>query len=236
MNNQFYRYNWPGDVILGAPKVSDRRWIQSPRSAQRGQARNIPVAHDLRSWITSPNNWEIRRVLPILALRGMPSGTAPGSMDARVYYCWQFVAENISYLDERLLPRVKGVTDIWQFPAETLATGSGDCEDCSFLLASLMIASGISEDKIRVVIGQLIRIGQPSQAHAWIIYLDEREIWRVIESTSQPVEITRAPTADSAAQPGNPNRYSPILCFNRQEARALTPEVIEWAHTLYQDL
>lgn len=236
MNTQFYRYNWRGDVILETPKVSDRRWIQRPRCEKKGPARNIPVAHDLRSWIVAPTNWEIRRVVGMLWMKGMPAGTEAGSLDARVRYCWQFVADNICYVDERRLPKAKGATDIWQFPAETLATGSGDCEDCSFLLASLMIASGIPEDNIRVVIGQLIRAGQPTQAHAWIVYQDEGGTWRVIESTSRPVNVREAPTADSAAQPGNPNRYSPILCFNRQEARSLTPEVIEWAHTLYQDL
>jgi transglutaminase-like putative cysteine protease len=47
--------------------------------------------------------------------------------------------------------------DTWLFPDETLALKRGDCEDISFLIASLLIASGISPYTVRVAIGYLLR-------------------------------------------------------------------------------
>lgn len=47
-----------------------------------------------------------------------------------------------------------GEEDYWQFPSETVALGSGDSEDLCFLLSSLLIASGIDSNDIRVVFGK----------------------------------------------------------------------------------
>lgn len=50
------------------------------------------------------------------------------------------VHENISYATDQ---EMHGMSDYWQYPAETLISGEGDCEDQALLLASVLEAMGI---------------------------------------------------------------------------------------------
>lgn len=50
------------------------------------------------------------------------------------------VQENVTYVSDE---EAHGVSDYWQYPAETLISGEGDCEDQALLLASLLEAMGI---------------------------------------------------------------------------------------------
>jgi len=52
----------------------------------------------------------------------------------------KWVAENITY---RTDDEVHGTGDYWQSPDETLARGTGDCEDHAFLTAALLRAAGL---------------------------------------------------------------------------------------------
>ncbi|MDP1629390.1 MAG: transglutaminase-like domain-containing protein [bacterium] len=40
--------------------------------------------------------------------------------------------------------------DYWQYPAETIRRGEGDCEDLAFLLASILIEAGVPEELVKV--------------------------------------------------------------------------------------
>ncbi|MBU4502898.1 MAG: transglutaminase family protein [Nanoarchaeota archaeon] len=68
--------------------------------------------------------------------------------------------------------------DYWQFSAQTLRLGTGDCEDTSFLLASILLAMGIKEDDVCVVIGRWHGGG-----HAWVEVLSDSKCY-ILESTS----------------------------------------------------
>ena len=50
------------------------------------------------------------------------------------------VHENVAYATDQ---EMHGVSDYWQYPAETLLSGKGDCEDQALLLASLLEALGM---------------------------------------------------------------------------------------------
>lgn len=50
------------------------------------------------------------------------------------------VHENVSYATDQ---EMHGINDYWQYPAETLISGEGDCEDQALLLASILEAMGI---------------------------------------------------------------------------------------------
>jgi hypothetical protein len=66
-----------------------------------------------------------------------------------VQTCYHYAYDNITY----------GVEDYWAFPLETLHYGQGDCEDTSFLYASIMIDLGYDtallffDDHVAVGIG-----------------------------------------------------------------------------------
>jgi len=224
MTHQHYRYNWAGDYLQNNPKISGKRWIERPSRMDGSPSGCLPAAFDIRSWITPGGHWEIQKVLRKLRSEGMPTGTSPGSYDLRALRCWEFVSGHVTYVADPPLTAAGAATDIWQFPAETLALGSGSCEDCSFLLATLMIASAISEENIRVVIGQLERRGLPTETHAWVIYRDEGHSWRILESTSRARRIREAPEADDASLASTDPRYIPVLCFNSQHVWSIAPE------------
>lgn len=80
------------------------------------------------------------------------------------------------------------IYDYWQFPRETIIRRCGDCEDQSFLLASLLIAIGI---KARVVLGV---VGGPDgqYGHAWVEFFNQHlKMWCPLESTSpNPMQFT----------------------------------------------
>jgi len=86
-----------------------------------------------------------------------------------------WVATNIDYMpDEK-----RWGEDYWQTPEETLSHSSGDCEDFSVLLCSLLRAYGIDAERVYVALG----IDDEEYGHAFLIedwYHDGG--WRRIES------------------------------------------------------
>ena len=81
-----------------------------------------------------------------------------------------------------------GVTDFWGLPFETIAEGSGDCEDLSILLANLMLISGIPDWKIRIVAGYVFEpISKRQVGHCYTVMFDsETEKWKVLDACFYP--------------------------------------------------
>jgi len=107
------------------------------------------------------------------------NGLIRDSVEDRVAAAFNFVAVNIVYTSDR---KQFGKNDFWQYPLETLGevfTDSninrmyGDCEDSSFLLASLLIAGGVPSKNVRVGI---------SEVHAWV-EVKLGNIWYFFETT-----------------------------------------------------
>ena len=101
------------------------------------------------------------------------------SIEDRVAAAFNFVAVNVIYTSDR---KQFGKNDFWQYSRETLgqvftdgdvAKMYGDCEDSSFLLASLLLAMGIPIQNVRVGI---------SEVHAWVEVKLGR-IWYFFETT-----------------------------------------------------
>jgi hypothetical protein len=70
-----------------------------------------------------------------------------------------WVGNNIKYEDDSTAYG----EDYWQLPKETLQIKTGDCEDFSILLCSLLRANGWSADDVYVVGGK-----QNDSCHAWV--------------------------------------------------------------------
>jgi predicted transglutaminase-like cysteine proteinase len=92
--------------------------------------------------------------------------------DLNTIYSW--VGENIRY---ELDSDIYGTEEYWQFPYESLALKTGDCEDQAFLLASLARASGVKAEDIFVALGTI-----DNQGHAWVIVRTQIG-WRTLEPT-----------------------------------------------------
>jgi len=66
--------------------------------------------------------------------------------------------------------------EYWQFPNETIQLKTGDCEDFSILLCSLLRSNGWETDSVYVIIGK-----QNNMYHGWV-----RLIWNDIQYNIEP--------------------------------------------------
>jgi hypothetical protein len=191
--------DWAGSRILFRTVIPSKRRVIGNE--------DVLIPTDLREWITPVDSQEIRQVIDGLEL---PNTKTTGDFDKRAMAVWQYVTEEIKYRSDEVGQRKP---DFWQFPAETFALGRGDCEDCAFLLASLLLASGISPFCVRVVFGVLIDYEGNSGGHTWPIYKDEKGIWRILESTLD--QLPRIwPRADEMVHENERPRYFPDICLN----------------------
>ncbi len=71
---------------------------------------------------------------------------------------------------------IHGERDFWQFSNETIQLETGDCEDFSILLCSLLRSNGWNTDSVYVVVGE-----QNGQYHAWVML-----IWNDIKYNIEP--------------------------------------------------
>lgn len=121
--------------------------------------------------------WDVRQfVTPNAPGVARVEAQLPAGEREFVAAAWRWVAENIRYPegppdveDEHYFAAFRGRTrrryrvyDYWSFPAETLATGVGDCEDASFLLASIL-RRRLPDTRVFVTVGLFDNYG-----HAWV--------------------------------------------------------------------
>lgn len=199
------KYNWAGDIIRRDTIISNKRAVLGYPDTF------IPT--DIRQWISPQRNLVIKRALSYIA--GLPTliNKSEGSFDLRALLIWNFVISQTVYVYDK---EAQGMPDFWQFPEETLmvADGAGDCEDCSFLLASLLLASGISPFCVRACIGTIYQKGKDIGGHCWPVYCDESGKWRLLEATLNK-EQTKMPLADPLTKKGLNFQYVPEFVLNQ---------------------
>lgn len=211
-------WNWDGGSIVFDCVVPSSRWPVGRRGGKQ-----YPM--DVREFLVSENNELMKRTLR----EGLPQfirdikgdlikfqGRTPGSFDYRAHIIAAYIADSIRY-------EAKKGRDPWQFPEETLFLGKGDCEDIAFLLASLLIASGISAYSIRVALGK-VRVDQAGKHstydHMWVMYKNENGHWLLLE----PLHLS-GKNSNSPTQPKNKKtrtmeirqvEYEPMFLFNNE--------------------
>lgn len=84
-----------------------------------------------------------------------------------------WVGNRIDYKQDSV---IHGEIEYWQFPNETIQLMTGDCEDFSILLCSLLRSNGWEADSVYVIIGQ-----QNNMYHGWV-----RLIWKDIQYNIEP--------------------------------------------------
>jgi hypothetical protein len=207
-----HRWNWDGDRIV------HRCIVPSSRPVVGRTGRRSEYDIDVREFLVSERNEVMRRTLD----EGLPRFAArqgiareqlgartEGSFDRRAAVVSAYVGETVRYLSER--------GDAWQFPDETLFLGSGDCEDRVLLLASLLVASGISNFNVRVAIGKLHTKDATGRVarhdHAWVMYKTEAGRWTVLEPHAAQAAGKRGGRARRARAPVTAE-YVPYYLFN----------------------
>ncbi len=84
-----------------------------------------------------------------------------------------WVAKKIKYTNDA---ETHQTSEYWQLPKETLTMRTGDCEDLSILLCSLLRADGWTPDDVYVVIGE-----KNGELHAWVKLNVDAIGWQNIE-------------------------------------------------------
>ncbi|MGC4067000.1 MAG: transglutaminase-like domain-containing protein [Polyangiaceae bacterium] len=220
-------WNWAGDDVVFDHIVPSHR---------RAANTNVSYQVDIRQFLTTKNNAVIRRAMDE-AVRELDSPSdrelffsrSRGAFDHRVIVLTAFVNRRISY-------RQRGTRrpDAWQFPEETLALGSGDCEDMAFLLVSLLLASGVSGYMLRVALGRLVtrgadgvRIGK-GRDHAWVVYQSERGHWLVLDPLLYFKESPTTKVADTEIVHREERyEYVPYFVFNDEHLWSIRRNNVE---------
>lgn len=191
-------YNWSGNTIIRDTVIWGKRAVVGYQ--------NIYIPTDIRAWVSSHSSEVVKRSLQEV---GLPEAKGAGTFDLRAWRIWDYVARNVEYVPDK---KSCGMEDFWLFPEETLVLHKGDCEDSSFLLATLLLASGISPHCVRVVLGRVLS-PDGQFGHAWVVYLNEEGVWCMLESTLDTIPPRLVP-ADPFTKPGNEYQYQPQFCMN----------------------
>lgn len=181
--NGLRRWNWDGERIIHDSIVPSSR----PVVMQQTGWYDI----DVREFLVSKDNAIMRRTLEgdirkfIEKLEGASwelfRSREPGSFDLRAYVITESVSKKVEY-------RLTEGLDPWQFPDETLKLRSGDCEDRALLIASMLLASGISSFNVRVALGKFRAwFGKKHEDidYVWVMYKNEAGKWQVIEPAAR---------------------------------------------------
>ena len=210
----WHDWNWNGDEIVHLPIVPASRVIPGSKIKKR-----YPI--DIREYLTTTNNAVVGKRLGDI-VRKLSAGNqslfrshAAGSFDFR--------ADTIleSFSDLRYLANANitdRCPDAWLYPDETLAQGGGDCEDLAFLLAALLMASGISGYCVRVALGSL-HIMLPDgkrlkHDHCWVMYQNEGADWEILEPMSKVGGRAGKSRSNSARPLARKLEYVPHYVFN----------------------
>jgi transglutaminase-like putative cysteine protease len=168
------------------------------------------------------------------------AGRLPAGKDEAVPAAWEYVQQHVAYplvepFDYRYQeafvrhaggikvfePRVALLSetryDYWQMPAETLAERTGDCEDSSMLLCSILRAR-LSPEEVFVTIGMWQGYG-----HAWATV--------VRNGRDSVLETTRA--AQEPLKPEGPP-YVPYVRFNDAAFREVRRGLLEGVRPRYR--
>ncbi|MEM7146282.1 MAG: transglutaminase-like domain-containing protein [Verrucomicrobiota bacterium] len=124
-----------------------------------------------------------------------------GSLE-EVYRIWSAVREKCDYeYDGAASPNL--TEERWQLPGETYASGRGDCEDTSILLADALISAGYPA---RVAIGRNRRVGE----HAWCVVRVDGEQYLLETTGGKPTEAVIPKVSEEGEY------YLPRQLFDRE--------------------
>ncbi len=237
--------NWEGDKIVFDTSIPAMRPIPDKHRTKR-----YPI--DIREFLTSERNSVMSSVLSEIA-DSIPKDSRyrfferkRGYFDYRAYKILEYVCDNVRYVS-----RSSRNFDSWLFPDETVAQRSGDCEDISFLIASLLIASGISPYMVRVALGHVLEKAAGTNEttsihqHAWVMYRSESGQWLLFD----PLATNTSWTASKSGKAGKrvPKRtsshsfeYRPAYVFNSdhlwrmEQPKTNTDSFTKYVHSNYK--
>jgi hypothetical protein len=200
-------WNWDGTIIEPNTVIKKCRKVTGTNTLY-----NV----DIREFLTTIDNKIIKKTLEEIYEKLPPVHKAKfisrkeGSFDFRVDVIKEYISKHIAY--QKPSPEF----DPWLFPQETLTLKKGDCEDRAFLMASLMLASGISKYVVRVAFGKISdRTNRKKSDHVWVMYKNEKGVWQLIEPMSYcPLPKRSESSANEEDYAGKSYIYRPYYVMN----------------------
>ena len=129
------------------------------------------VATDVKTYIM-PNDLIVQAVVK-------KHGFSIVDNDTAVYNIQRWLMGFITYVTDQ---REDGVPEFWNFPFETLQRPLGDCDEGAILMATMMIASGVPSERVRVVAGNVREnANSPWEGHCYCAYKASDDQWRIID-------------------------------------------------------
>lgn len=165
-------------------KTWNKQWTRSPvvYNARSSIDKKKRIEVDVRNFI-----WNKSSVLETI----VNSITSPNdALQVKVWKIMRWVQNNITYIGDE---KSSGSKEFWQFPAETIALRTGDCEDMSILMVSLIRVAGCPAYRIKVAAG-LVKTGKNAETggHAYPVYLREDDTWVVLDPCYYPTRTSIA--------------------------------------------
>jgi hypothetical protein len=177
----YHHWNWSGSQIVHQTKLTIQRILQRDKKI----INKFPI--DIREFITNQDNAVIKDEIAKIVKSLPPKDRIKfykndqSNFDFRVISCLRSLS-SISYLQ---FQGKKKKHEQWQLPEETLELKTGDCEDIAFLIASLLLSSGISDYCVRVAFGKVNYFENGnlinSYDHTWVMYQCENGFWKLVE-------------------------------------------------------
>lgn len=211
----WHDWNWNGDEILHKPIVPASRPIPGAKT------KKVRYHIDVREYLTTTSNAVVGERLDRI-IRKLPAddqsrfrSKSAGSFDFRADTILESFGDLKYLANANVTARCP---DAWLYPDETLAQGGGDCEDLAFLLAALLMASGISSYCVRVALGSL-HITLPDgkvrkHDHCWVMYQNEGAVWEILEPMTKVGRRAGKSSLASARRLAQKLEYVPYFVFN----------------------
>lgn len=216
------QWNWDGDLIVHNSIIPAARRIPGTRKQYE---------IDIREYLANRDNAVIKRALDELVDDLSDSDRAfffshrAGAFDFRMRKVTGYISGHVKY------KKGSRTFDNWLFPEETLALEGGDCEDRAFLLASLLLSSGISGYAVRVALGKLYNQNRrESRDHVWVMYKNESGNWMLVEPllhTEQARKKGKALRAKAGRTTTDTYEYVPYYVFNDSHLWSLTSNTLD---------
>lgn len=103
--------------------------------------------------------------------------------DKKMYESWDLLRQTVKYKYDEI---EKGKADHWTLPSIVLQRGYDDCDGMAVTLASLAMAAGVPEYRIKIALGKVSKDRfAPSGGHAWVLYLNSDNKWEIWEGTAR---------------------------------------------------
>jgi hypothetical protein len=205
------QWNWEGDTIIHDPIIVGCRDVLGKKKER--------YDIDIRGFLANKDNAVLKRTVRKIAAklpaqeRALFYSRAAQSFDLRMRAVTAYISSHVAY---------EGTSsrefDYWLFPEETLKTRKGDCEDRAFLLASLLLAAGVSSYSVRIALGKIYNQNtKESYDHVWVMYKNESGVWMLIEPlllTQEARAQTKRLAKKKAVSPEETVEYIPYYVFN----------------------